>query len=323
MHTSTKGDNLNESSDYNNAEVSIATTVAEWTVSYQFDESADSSIDVSDLAPTLLGVQRVCLQANEIMNGDAAVASLRVRATAPGSFDVDLILLITNVAVNVLTNSYVTSAVNLKQILMGDPSVLGVLSAFKRLRGRQFKISDDEGDDEKDEDSVTIEAKELKIKIPTDVFRVFGDSGVQRSLHSILVPLKGHSIERISIRDGGGELLSLASEDFDAIETSEYEISNSIEIPSQDLILSAPSLLNPNSKWRLHDGQTTHWYSVLDGGFIQKVTDGEIRFGTGDILTCHVRIIQKLSSYNTLVAEYEIVKVISHRQSERQLPLIE
>ena len=323
LEISAKGNNLNQSSDSNNTEVSLATTAAEWTVSYHFDESTDNSIDVSDLTPTLLGMQRVCLQANEIMNGDAAIASLRIRATAAGSFDVDLVLFVTNVAVNVLTSSYVTSAANLKQILMGDPSVLGVLGSFKRLRGRQFKVSDNEDDDVSDENAVTIEAKELKIKIPTEVFRVLEDSGVQRTLHSMLTPLKGHSVERITIRDEGSELLSFTSDDFDEIETSEDEIGKPIEIPSQDLILSAPSLLNPNSKWRLHDGQTTHWYSVLDSNFIQRVTDGKIRFGTGDILTCHVRIIQKLSSYNTLVSEYEIVKVISHRQNERQMPLFE
>lgn len=322
LDISTKDSNLNEPSGFNNTETSLATTAAEWTVTYHFDESTDSSIDVSDLAPTLLSIQGVCIQANEILNGEAAVASLRVRATMPGSFEVDLILLVTNVAVNVLTSSYVTSAVNLKQILMGDPSVLGVLGAFKRLRGRQFNVSENE-DDESDGDSVTIEAKELKIKIPTEVFRVFEDSGVQRSLHNMLIPLKGQRVERITIRDEGGELLSLTSDDFDAIEADEDELSNSIEIPSQDLMLSAPSLLNPKSKWRLHDGQTTHWYSVLDGDFIQKVTDGDIRFGTGDILTCHVRIIQKLSSYNILVATYQIIEVISHRQSERQLTLFE
>ena len=237
-------------------------TTAEWTISYDGENLADNSIDVSDLAPTLLSIRQLCLQTNEIVNGEDAIASLRIRTTRPGSFEVELVLVILNVAVNVLSGNVVSSAANLKQLLIGNPNVLGVFGAFKRLRGRPFRISDD-GQDVDVQDTIILEAKDLKISVPLSVSNVLGDSIIQKSLHGLLTPLKNQNMDEIVIRDGNREAISLKSEDFDEIEGYEDEISNTIDIPNQNLSVSAPSLDKPHNKWRLHDGQTTHWYSIL------------------------------------------------------------
>ena len=221
-----------------------------------------------------------------------------------------------------LSGNIVSSAANLKQLLVGNPNVLGVFGAFKRLRGRPFRISDNDQDIDS-QDAITLEAKELKISIPVNVFNVFTDPIIQRSLHGILTPLKNQNMDEIVIRDGDGEEISLKSEDFDALEDYEEETSNTIDIPNQNLSVSAPSLDKPHNKWRLHDGQTTHWYSVLDENFIRRVENNEIRFGTGDVLTCHVRIIQRISNSNTITARYEIIEVIAHRENERQLSFLD
>ena len=53
----------------------------------------DGEIDVHDLAPALLAMGDLFQAANTAINGERAKASVKVRATSRGSFEVDLTLI--------------------------------------------------------------------------------------------------------------------------------------------------------------------------------------------------------------------------------------
>ncbi len=293
------------------------TTAAAWTMSYLGESVEDNTMDVIQLADALHSAQRLHHRANAIVNGNTAVASLRIRATSPGSFEVELLLYVA-AALNVLSPNLVTTAVNLKELLTGDRNIIGVIGAFKHLRGRPHKVVD------QSPDAVWLEAKDLRLNVPVRVFEILRDPRVRRALHGLVAPLRAPGMNRFDIRDEHGDLVSIGSSDIDPPRDDESQdaTENVIEIPRQNLTVVAPNLDDPHAKWRLGNGQTISWYSILDKHFLQKVIDGDERFGTGDVLVCSVKITQELSKDYKISNDYQVTRVIEHHQREVQQPLL-
>ena len=161
--------------------------------------------------------------------------------------------------------------------------------------------------------------------MPVKAFEIFKDPGVQRALHGLVAPLRTTGMSRVDIRDENGDLISISASDIENAEDNEPEdaaTDNVIAIPRQNLTVVAPNLDDPRAKWRLSNGQTTSWYVILDEPFLQRVTDGDERFGTGDILVCSVRITQEISKDHKITSDYQVTRVIAHDQREVQQPLL-
>ena len=309
-----------------NAPDNIITT-SEWTVSYEGESLANDSIGVPDLAQSLLSFNDLCLRSNGILNGTDVEASLRIRAARTGSFEVD-VFLFASYASNVLSGPFITSAVNLMQLVVGSVRGLGVLGAFKQLRGRPYK------EVERGQGFVTIEAdawetdsfeaQGLRVTISDRAFEIYHDPEVAKSLRDLLAPLWGNGIDKMSFREGSEERVSLESGDIDFLEkdSPQDEPSDIIEIPSQKLVVVSPNFGKPSAKWRLSDGKTTNWYSIRDEDFWQRVSEGVERFGADDILVCRVNILQRISVGNKITKEYQVMEVTVHDPGGRQLSLI-
>ena len=293
-------------------------STATLSLSYEGEDVADNTIDVLELSDSLQAIHSLFIRSNQIINGRNAEASLRIQATPPGSFDISLLLLVTAYGVNLLPGDFFTAAANLKQLLTGNANLLGVFGAFKRLRGRPFHTT------EQAQDTVTVTARDLQVSIPLKVFEIFQDSSVQRALHAIARPLRSDGINRIAIKDETGELISLDPDDVDFPEDydSEEVIDNVIDIPKQNLTVVAPNLDDVYAKWRLNNGQTTNWYSIRDDLFLDRASQGDVKFGTGDILACSVRINQAISGVNKITNDYQVTRVIAHHGREVQHPLL-
>lgn len=309
-----------------NAPDNIITT-SEWTVAYEGESLANHSIGVPDLAQSLLSLNDLFLRSNGILNGANAEASLQIRAAHTGSFEAELILFVSQSS-NVLSGPFITSAANLMQLVMGSTQAMGVIGAFKQLRGRPYKEVD------RGQDFVTLEAdawetdsfeaQGLRATIPISSFEIYGDQAAQGSLRDLFALLSGNQIDKMSFSEGSEERVSLESGDIDSLEEDRLqdEPPNIIEIPNQKLLVVSPNFGSPSAKWRLSDGQTTNWYSIHDEGFWQRVSEGVERFGADDILVCRVNIIQRISGGNKITNEYQVMEVIAHDPGGRQLSLI-
>lgn len=309
-----------------NAPDNIITT-SEWTVTYEGESLANDSIGVPDLAQSLLSFNDLCLRANGILNDPSVEASLRIRAARTGSFEVDVILF-ASYASNVLSGPFITSAANMMQLVIGSVQGLGVLGAFKQLRGRPYKELD------RGQDFVTIEAdawatdsfeaQGLRVTISDRAFEIYQDPEAAKSLRDLLAPLWGNGIDKMSFREGSEERVSLESGDIDFLEEDhpQDEPPKIIEKSNEELVVVSPNFRSPSAKWRLSDGKTTNRYSILDEGFLRRVSGGEERFGANDILVCRVNIIQR-SGGNKIPDEYQVMEVIAHHTEGRQLSLSE
>jgi len=85
----------------------------------------------------------------------------------------------------------------------------------------------------------------------------------------------------------------------------------------------AVPVLEGNIKWRFHDGSRIFSAVIEDQEFLEKVANGNERFGTGDILHVRMRCIQRRDQ-NKLHPEYFIEEIYEHevykvRQKEMKL----
>lgn len=283
------------------------TASAGFEVSYEGDAVADHTMDVRDLAPALLALGDMFNRANGILNGERASISLHIRATKPGSFELALLLLqLYHGTTGILAGDFITSAANLKQLLIGAPGVMSVVGLFKRLKGRTPKEIG------QNKDAVTLEIDNLRLSVPVDVYRLCQDRDIKNSAQRMVEPLQREGVDRMLFRERGRQLdviEKIEKDDADSFTPTTNVATNEILVPRQVLRIVAPNF-SEGQKWRLSDGANTHWYAIRDEKFVREMHGGMRRFGSGDQLVCRVRIVQRLTP--KLENDYEILNVLEH-----------
>ncbi len=292
-------------------------TTTRLTVSYEGEGVSDNTIAVNALVPALSALDRLFLRSNGILNGVGAETSLRISAVHAGSFEIELLLFVSH-ASNVLSGPFITSAANLMQVVIGSAQALGAVGAFKQFRGRSPTVV------ERNPDFVVLEsgqlrtgsfeARDIRLSIPVRAAEIAEDSVAWRIMHDVFTPLQSPEINKMVFREENAELVSFETGDLDQIEelADQKRPDGVIEIPRQDLTVVSPNFEKPSAKWRLNDGRTTNWYSIADKSFLQKVSEGQERFGADDILVCRVEITQKIAGENKITNDYQVIEVISH-----------
>ena len=290
-------------------------TTADWTMSYRGDAFADNTMDALRLSLALRSVHSLVSQSNNLVNGNSAVASIRISAPKAGSFEVELLLTVTAIA-DVLRADFFSSAIQIGELLLGSAKGIGVLGVFQRLGGRIFSVTNESPE------SVTVEAGETGLDIPLELFRICNNSGVQMAIRGIVDPLRGTEIPELVIQQGNGTSLSINAADIDPSywSNTDPDPGEVIRVPRQALTIVAPNLDNPTAKWRLSDGSNTNWYSILDEEFVRQVRDGVERFGTGDSLVCDVTIAIAIGNDRKVLSQFSVTRVIEHRQRGTQEP---
>ena len=288
---------------------------ANWSLIFDGPAVADNSIDVADLVGSLHSLNHLVMRANDLTNGRNVTAHLRAKVPSGGSYEIALLLNVL-IASNLLPGGFHSTAEVIKRFLFGGQDIPGLFQVFKALRGRRFNVS------EASDNSFVLEAKELRVVVPPELFNLVKDRDVWKHARETLDPLRTPGIQKITIRDNGHDLSSFETGDLDL--KDEHEVDEQadrfVDLEGMVLRIVAPNLHDLDSKWRLNDGQITRWYAIRDESFVERVKNHELRCGAGDTLSCTVRIRQEvgLSGLNT---EYEIIRVTDHFTHSEQPPL--
>lgn len=290
---------------------------AEFSIAYKGPALAQNTMDVRDLAPSLIALGELFTQANTILNGNDVSVSLKVRATQPGSFE--LLLILSQLSMNTtqfLTSDMVTSAANLLSLTLGIPKIgESLFKVFKKLKGQKPTVIEKA-------DGVTLKASNVEVHIPTEVYRLYRDSTIQRLSQAVVEPLFRDGIEQIAIKKNEKEIESIGKEDAPSFSFSSIPSIEGMENinPRLALKLISPTFNMKNSKWRLDDGGGTNWYSIQDEKFLLEVREHKRRFGMGDYLICRVKTVQRTTP-DGLEMDRIILLVLEHIKAGEQLPL--
>jgi hypothetical protein len=288
----------------------------------------NGEIDVHDLAPALLAVGELLQAANHAINGEQANVAVKVRATAEGSFEVDLSLW-QHVIDSIFTYSEthkdgIAAANELTDLVMKAGGALtgtvvciggGLLALLKWLKGRKPERIEERGGD------VIIHIGDTSFVTNHRTIQLAENVAVRTQARRLVGSLERDGIESISARRSEEEELTIYREDihsFDLPGETEEELSEELRRMTLQIISLS---FKEDNKWRLTDGAEPFTASIEDADFLNKIANDEISFGKSDYLVCDVRERQ-VRTTKGLKKERIIVRVIDHQPAARQLKLI-
>ena len=290
----------------------------EFTVSYAGDALSDHLMDDQDLGAALVALGKLFDRANLLLNGGGSSVKLNVRATQPGSFEIELYTAqIFHSAAPFLAPGMFKSALDIMGIVL---DIDGVITLIKRMRGNRPELVSEESSS----DMVTLEieglrtenmsADSLRFHAPVEAWRLIQDKGITDAIYEVVKPVSKDGIERVSFRQGNQEMESVSKDEepyFRLPDSTDIEES---VIHRQALVVVSPYLGSGQNKWRLRYGDSVNYYAMKDEQFRDDVANGDRKFGAGDILVCEVKV--KGAPNNR--QEYEILKVMDHMTKGEQ-----
>lgn len=284
---------------------------------------ANGEIDVQDFAPALLAIGDLIQSANETINGGQSKASVKVHATAKGSFEVDLTIWQNAVESIFAYAEYhkdgIAAATDLADLILKAGTIAGAPAGglfilLKWLKGRK-----PEKLEQKDE-NVVLHIGDNYFITNKNTIRLAEDMTVRQHARRLVSVLEREGIDSISSRRGG-DVVVLERNDvkyFEIPDSEEEEIADEVRHVTLQIISLS---FKEDNKWRLTDGAEPFSATIEDADFLNKIANNEISFSKNDYLECDVRERQVQTSKG-LKKERTIIRVIKHRPAPRQLRLV-
>ena len=276
----------------------------------------EHSMDVRDLAPALLSVGQLFDEANRVLNGDRTSVKLQVKAHAPGSFEIllELYQTIGSQVSQFLTGDFVTSALNLKELLFG---IAGLYWLIKKLKGgRPKRIVDLKNG------MIRIEYDDESFEVPLALLRLYQDAAVRKAAEEVLKPLQREGIDKFQVKERSTVIETVTKDELHYFAVPELPDEKILSVESEAAYSIISLAFKDDNKWRLYDGSSTISVIISDEDFRKRVDHNTISFAKGDILRCKIRTTQWRTSTG-LKTENEVLEVKEHIQAARQLLLFD
>lgn len=292
------------------------TDLTEFKISYDGSALRNHEMNVSELGTALLSIGELLTAANYAVNGETAKVNIRVKAHEAGSFEIVMVLELLKEAGEFLIGDFVTSVINLKELLfMGGAGVYGLVSFIKKTKGKKpEKI-------EKNSNSTyTLTIENVTYTIPENLFKLYSSRPTRTALEKVIAPVSKEGISKFSVKEGDQETVSVEKNEqeyFAVPEPEDTQIIDEIREGAYSIISLA---FKEDNKWRLSDGQTTYSVAVKDEEFLKQVENNEISFAKNDVLICEIHIRQ-WQTVQGLKTEYDLEKVKKHLPAFQQMKL--
>lgn len=309
---------------------------SEFQLAYDGPSLRDGTMEVGELASSLLAVGDLLRNANRELNGNRAEVSLHVKADfKSGSFDVALLLDqgLLEQANNILIPGAVVGGTALLHLVFGTDAgkkglsgiLTSVLDIWKKLRGEKPKsVVEDRGK------GVTILVCGDGNEVTVDAYAgaLYTKDSIRSSLTGVVRPLTKDGIRTLNIRKGKTAINVVTQADLplalhQTLALSETSSANALR-DSREALLRVVRANFEKGKWGFSDGAANFSADITDNGFKQKLDSREIGFYKGDTLRVILTTTQVVMSEDqTFHTKYEIEKVIEHIHAPKQQKLIE
>lgn len=279
----------------------------------------DGSMNVRDLAPAMLAIGGFFDAANRLTNGERAKVNVNVRATSASSFHILFEVAQSLEATDVLKadiSDFLTTAKDLKDLLIGGSVGGGIIWLIKRLRGRKPQV------EKINEYLYKLTVDDEKYEVSMQLLRAYQDVETRRNIQYMVRPVKEPGIDRFMLRESDQTVQEVTKDDVDAFDVPEHEELILDEV-SRHAFSIVSLVFKENNKWRLTDGANTYSVLMKDEAFQQMVDTNSVAFAKGDVLVCDLRTIQwQVEAGVGVKTEYEVTKVVQHRTA-RQLSFLD
>ena len=298
-------------------------------LTFIFDGSGveKGEIDVQDLAPALLALGDLIQSANEVINGERAKTSVCVKATAEGSFEIDLAItqsiLDATLSVFDFASAHKDGIADAKQLadLIFDAVFApigfvggGLFALIKWLKGKK-----PEKVEHKSDGTTIIFCGDVTFQTNRKAIQLAENIEVRKHARKALSSLSKNGIDKISVRRSGKETLDVIKEELPFFDIPDSE--EKLEEETRKMNLQIISLtFKEDNKWKVTDGLEPFSATIEDEQFLMKINNNEIAFSKNDYLVCDVKERQYQTNKG-LRKERSIIKVIEHKPSPKQLKL--
>lgn len=298
----------------------MATSQA-FKIRYGGEALADNTIDVADLAPALLGLRDLVSDTYHTQYGEDDKIALKVRATEPGSFVIDITAVLSPLdhVVDLLAGTKVTALANTLQVLgfcgVSAGSLIGII---RWLRGRppakaqavnasEIELTDSHGN---------------TIIVQQNVYRFYLSSKTRDDVYRVLQPLEKEGIDQFDILTPQDDVVT-------RVEKEEIAYFRASEIPADALTTSEREtwvtvknawLDGSSNKWRFKEGEASWAAAMKDNDFLLRMLQPDFGVSSLDKMRVTVRQTQFLDGRD-VKTEYEILKVHEHLRAAQQIPL--
>ena len=275
----------------------------EFTIAYDGPALAGHIMDVQDIGPALLAIDDLCREANRVLNGpNSGDVTVRIKATSEGSFEITLLLRISEwIAELGLDESgeYVEAAKKIVEWLWLPGGVLW----FLKKKGGRKSVRQERVDRERSNVyNITFEGDNNSITISNPVYQLSCDERVCAALSRTLSPLRSDGIDEFQVRQEGETVMSVSKSD---VMAGYFDP----EPQTAALVLRSPVFAR-GAQWQFSYGPQRISATLRDAEFIRRVFDEGERFGVGDLFIVQLRLAQSPDSNERIRNDYEIIKVL-------------
>lgn len=281
------------------------------TLSIRYDGPAlvNHSMDVRQVAPSLLGLADLLTFAHlAVGDGTTLPPALEMTAQREGSFAVDLWLRAqVDEAVEMLNTQEALALATASGILLPTIGALRWLT-LRRRKGLEQRVEPSDAGVTRIwwEDGTLLEAAPGSEALVESM-------DFNRLAAKVVEPLRRTGINMVELAAPGHPAVTVVIETddlpiFNILETDDDIVTDNVRTVMVRIVAPA---FNPGNKWRIDDGSGAVWVDVADADFLDRVSNSEARFASGDSLL----ILMRDRQYRTLTGitmKHTIERVIRH-----------
>jgi hypothetical protein len=285
-----------------------------FSVIYDGEDIANGTIDVRDLAPSLIAFADLIDATTNTTFESSTRYSLRVKSDfKTGSFEVGLGIELAQIykqLISLFGTPDAQAIASMMQIL-GITGAFGLFQLIKKSKGKKpTKVSFERTE----RVTITFEGASPDTVDPW-LYKLFQNFSVRKAVEKIVEPLNRDGIDVLKFRSESNQF-EIVKEEAQFFKAPADLEGQSASFTDTRLVIVSPSFIRQN-KWKFFDGAKNFFATIQDEQFITAVQNGTEVFRKGDMLRVSLKTLQWMES-GKLKIKYTVEEVFSHEPGQQQ-----